>query len=499
MFSAKIIKGNKIEILTDDPTVENFLKGDLDESGYNVWTKKFGAYKTTVHIFERGRHNLGGGKFKYILGLGWAAYVMSAFSNVISLDDWTCLRNAITSSEYRDIPFPNLRDYQNSDVLFLLKYKIGLFQVNTSYGKTETIATLANYFVGSGKRVLLVTPGNKARDELIKRAKLRFSLEVSKDLGEPICCIITSGILRRKENKGDSGIQQMETVLASYDVVLVDEVEYTINPSGEFIYSKLVNATNFYGFSGTADKYTGAAVTFAQGLSDTVLKNRNLIKYFGPALVFRLPLNMSIDDIVVNSRALDNLVLDNEAIESAGNVYGEIMNQLWTDPDVCETIVKIVKRFPKTFIPMNNLVTILDGWINNYFIGTFRILLVCGKGYIYYDLEGNKKSLTLTEACDYIKNDLVDVIPSTAAGYRALDFPGLENILLCIGKVAGVVLQAIGRTARGKHMNVITLASGRGRIIPVYTKGANERNEMLRKYYKFCDIETTYINDDILC
>jgi hypothetical protein len=31
MFSAKIIKGNKIEILTDDPTVENFLKGDLDE------------------------------------------------------------------------------------------------------------------------------------------------------------------------------------------------------------------------------------------------------------------------------------------------------------------------------------------------------------------------------------------------------------------------------------------------------------------------------------
>ena len=154
MFSAKIIKGNKIEILTDDPTVENFLKGGLDESGYNVWTKKFGAYKTTVHIFERGRHNLGGGKFKYILGLGWAAYVMSAFSNVISLDDWTCLRNAITSSEYRDIPFPNLRDYQNSDVLFLLKYKIGLFQVNTSYGKTETIATLANYFVGSGKRVL---------------------------------------------------------------------------------------------------------------------------------------------------------------------------------------------------------------------------------------------------------------------------------------------------------------------------------------------------------
>ena len=497
MFSAKVIK-NKIEILTDDPNVVCMLRGDIEESGFNVWTKRFGVCRTTINIFDNGKHKLPGGKFRYVLGLGWAAYIMSAFSNVIGVDDWNGLKNSIMSDNYRNIPFPNLRDYQNSDVLFLLKYKIGLFQVNTSYGKTETIATLANYFVESGKRVLLVTPGNKARDELVKRAQERFSLSVGRDLGDNVCCVITSGLLNRKENKDSEKIKETEKILESYDVVLVDEVEYTINPSGEFLYSRLTKATNFYGFSGTADKYTGAAVTFNQGLNDTVLKNKDLIKYFGPALVFRLPLNMVIDDIVVDSVSLDKIKFDNKSIDSAGNVYGEIMNQLWTDPDICNTIVKIVKRYPKTFIPMNNLVTILDGWINDYFIGKFRILLVCGEGYIYYNLEGNKIKLTLKEACEYIKNDLVDVIPSTAAGYRALDFPGLENILLCIGKVAGVVIQAIGRTARGKHMNVITMAPTTKRVIPVYSKGANERNEMLKRYYKYCEINTTHIREDQL-
>jgi hypothetical protein len=344
----------------------------------------------------------------------------------------------------------------------------------------------------------LVTPGNKARDELVKRADIRFGLKVGKELGDEVCCLITTGLLNRKDYKTDDGIREAERLLSTYDIVLVDEVEYTINPGGDFLYSKLGNATNFYGFSGTADKYSGAALTFVNGLSESILKNKDLIKYFGPALVYRLPLNMVIDDIVIKTKSLDRLKLDMDSISASGNVYNEVMGQIWTDPEICKTIVKIIKKYPKTFIPMNNLVTVLNEWIDTYFVGVFRVLLVCGEGYIYYDLEGNKSRLTLTEACDYIRNDLVDVIPSTSSGYRALDFPGLENILLCIGKVAGVVLQAIGRTARGHHMNVITVAPTTNRKIPVYSKGADGRNAMLKEYYKYCDITTSYINDEAL-
>ena len=147
---------------------------------------------------------------------------------------------------------------------------------------------------------------------------------------------------------------------------------------------------------------------------------------------------------------------------------------------------------------MNNLNAVLKYWIDNYFVGQLRVLLVSGEGYSYYDLQGNKTMLSLQESCDYIKAGLVDVIPSTSSGYRALDFPGLENILLTSGKVAGVTLQCIGRVARNKHMNIITLAPFSKRKIPVYSKGAETRSEMFKQYYKYCEITSYSFNEDQL-
>ena len=98
------------------------------------------------------------------------------------------------------------------------------------------------------------------------------------------------------------------------------------------------------------------------------------------------------------------------------------------------------------FIPINNLNNIIYEWVNNYFVPSgLRTLLICGDGYLYFDSQGNKLNLDLQGACDYIRNGLVDIIPSTSSGYRALDFPGLENIFLIQGICAGVTLQCIGK------------------------------------------------------
>jgi hypothetical protein len=120
-------------------------------------------------------------------------------------------------------------------------------------------------------------------------------------------------------------------------------------------------------------------------------------------------------------------------------------------------------------------------------MGKFRILLVCGEGYLYYDLDGSKSNLTLEEACDLIQNNYVDVILSTSAGYRALDFPGLTSILLIQGNIAGVVLQCVGRVARGSESNIISLVPEKPNMrIPIYSKGLETRVMMIKDYYKFC-------------
>ena len=165
------------------------------------------------------------------------------------------------------------------------------------------------------------------------------------------------------------------------------------------------------------------------------------------------------------------------------------MTRIFTTPAVCNTIVKVAKKYPMMYIPVNNLANIISAWIENYFIGVFRILLICGEGYIYYDLKGNRTKLKdLSEACEYVKNGLVDIIPSTSAGFRALDLPGLETIFLIQGKVAGVVLQSVGRVARGTKFNLISLEPQPKKKIPVYSKGMENRDKMIHEYYKYCEI-----------
>jgi primosomal protein N' len=66
--------------------------------------------------------------------------------------------------------------------------------------KTQVIATLANYAYGLGKKVLLVAPGKKALDELVKRCKNVFGLDIPSKDGR-IKAMITSGLLNRLDYK----------------------------------------------------------------------------------------------------------------------------------------------------------------------------------------------------------------------------------------------------------------------------------------------------------
>ena len=490
---------NKIEIVTDDPSVHYFLESKQSSYQYLPWKKQYGYTNKTIKLYDPGKHTYNG-YFKFTLGIGWAGYLLGVFKEKISKDEYNnIIHSCVLADNYRTTPFSELRDYQNDDILFMLKYRVGLMCVNTGYGKTQVIATLVNYAHESlGKKVLLVCPSNKARDELVKRCYNLFGLTVSdreKNVNGHLDAIITSGLKNSLRMKDPLVCSNFKKTLAGYDWVLVDEVEYTLNDAGMFIYDNCIGAEKFYAFSGTADKEGGEAINFSNGLSETVLRNKDLVKYFGPSLVYRMPLNIKLTTIRILTESLDNLKLDHEKIDKSGNIYTEILNQIWMDHNVCNTVCRIIKKFPLCFIPINNLAYILNNWINNYFIGKFRILLICGEGYIYYDLEGNRTRLSLQESCDYIKNGLVDVIPSTSSGYRALDFPGLKNIFLITGKIAGVTLQSIGRVARGSHMNIITIEPYGKRKIPVYTKGAEERDEMIRGYYQYCDITDRVIDE----
>lgn len=368
--------------------------------------------------------------------------------------------------------------------------------------KSQVIAVLAKYYYQDlGKRVLLVTPQTKPRDELVKRIKNLYGLDVSTNIhdGSGLQALITNGLLNKNDIKDPTKEKTFISLLESFDVVLADEVEYTINPGGCYIYDH-IKSEILYGFSGTSDKISGRLINLRNGLSDpTVAANATLIKYFGPALVFRQPLNLEVDDIRILTPSMNynNLALW-EIPEDSGNIYLDIMTKIFTNPEVCKTIVKVAEKFPILFIPINNLQSIINHWIENWFLGKFRVLLVCHQGYIYYDLQGQTTNLSLQEACDKIRAGEVDVIPSTSSGFRALDFPCLRNILIFSGKIAGSVLQSVGRIARQNHMNIISLDPEDGKSIPVHSGQQKTRKSLIDEYYRYCKISHITLKEEDL-
>lgn len=125
---------NKIIIKTDDPSIKYLLQVTREETKYLPWKKQWGTQKTTVRLYSR-KKKLPNGIEAFELGLGWAGLLVNMFKPYISLDQYNALlSDAIYSENHRDIPFRELREYQNQDILHVLKYKRGLLSCFTAYG-----------------------------------------------------------------------------------------------------------------------------------------------------------------------------------------------------------------------------------------------------------------------------------------------------------------------------------------------------------------------------
>lgn len=498
MFEVSVNKDvGRIILRTDDSSVKYMFESIVWEKLY-VKGKSINVPKN-YKIYDNGNDIKDeNGNYVFIFNYGWASYLLRVFKGYLSVSDYDALVRLLMSDTYRTIPFQGLRDYQNEDVLHLLRYNIGLFSCFTSYGKTQLIAVLAQYFYSLGKRVILITPGKKACDELKKRLKSLYGIETPSEDGR-IGSIITSGLLNRKDVRDPQSLALLEKDWATYDVILCDEVEYCVNSeSGQFLFDRLIGAEKRYAFSGTADKQGGEMIGFKDGLDENVMRNRNLVKYFGPSIIYRLPTTMNVNMIKIKTSAFAGIKFP-ESDFNEGNIYLKVITRLFTSPEFCNLLIKIIKRYPKLYTPVNNLQNIINYWIDNWLIGKFRILLICAEGYIYYDLDGTRKKLKdLSEACDYVRDDKVDFIPSTSAGFRALDLPGLKSVLVLTGKLAGVVIQSIGRCGRGTDMNIIGIDTISGRKIPIYSKGMAERDELIKGYYTYCNIVESEIYETSL-
>lgn len=123
----------KIILGSDDPSVRYFLEIKKETAEYIPWQKSWGKVRRLYKVYDK-KKTVDGITY-YQIGMGWTGLVANIFSPYIDKQMHDSLIQSVMSPTYRTQPFPELRDYQNQDVLHILKFKVGLFSCYTSYGR----------------------------------------------------------------------------------------------------------------------------------------------------------------------------------------------------------------------------------------------------------------------------------------------------------------------------------------------------------------------------
>lgn len=488
-----------------------------DSLKYLYAIKRYVRDIVTDYLYQE---ELEDGVFKFNIGM--AAFVYNEFYRNLDERSIELLEDILFSREEYDVNFPGLYNYQNEDLRTLLTMNRGMFQTYTGYGKSEVIATLANFlYEETDLNVIIVTANSTAYDEIKHRIKTLFGLESGYlDYGSKLNILNLNGVLRSSWYDPNHEFWKEEFC------ILADEVESCVSDTAMGFYETLGKVKYMYGFSATSDKKKADPVysrvpdeilntpemlilkndtnnRFESSLKylerledhkstvrDILGRNKNVVSYFGTSVIFRKPRDFRISMIdVVTTISQSDLELPSDY------VYSEIIYELFTAPKMCELIEAITYKVGTIFIPMFRL-QVIDHWLETIFRKKdFLVLVISGRGFQIYEDGELLGNITMGEMKKMVRDDVIGVILGTKSSYSALDLPELKRSLLLYSKTANIVIQAIGRTARQNEFEVYSIVPINN--IPTYTKDLIERKSLIYDYYSDCKIIDYKYNENV--
>lgn len=128
-------EGKNIIIETSDITVKGLLEYMTEERSYAPWYKKWVTQKKKHKIYDGYMKDKESGHEFFQIGIGWASYILITFQCIMTKEDYDSVVKAVYRENYREAPFPELRDIQNQDTLHILKYRRALASLYTGYGE----------------------------------------------------------------------------------------------------------------------------------------------------------------------------------------------------------------------------------------------------------------------------------------------------------------------------------------------------------------------------
>lgn len=374
-----------------------------------------------------------------------------------------------------------LRPEQIEDVNKLLKFRYGILQCYTGYGKSEIMAVLVKNFIAMGMKVLVVMPNNPSIKEIRNRIKKYYNPVYTFIKGDSPLAIINPKALC---NSGywDELRKNDFKWFRDVDVVIADEVEMTLNASWERVKKRLDKAKYFYGFSASVNKKQVDPIprdkTLRKMMNDQIAE---VVANYGFTSSYRLPTVNNVTIVTLHTNLGGYRFVNKSKSKSK---YAEVVENLFSYDRFQDAIRHILQEVDNLYVPINNLESIsqlikadlTDRWI----------LTIQGSGIHIYEKGKHLKDVTLDTAKRLIAEGRIHAVFGTSSSFRALDFKKLSNVLATFGKATSVTIQYVGRVAREINMNVWYIESDVE--VPIYTNTVRHNKRMVEDFYQNCNV-----------
>jgi hypothetical protein len=378
--------------------------------------------------------------------------------------------------------YTGLREDQEEIVMKMLLYRRCIIQIPTGFGKTEIIARMVLNAQKKGLKVLVTTGISKVIDEIKDRIwKYAPDMELPDYWDEEswINIIYPVGFCRSNIYDGESDWWK------NVDLVISDEVSGACTDSAWGCMLPIKNPDClWYGFDATAEKVKADRLDIRNNLTCIHTESTvYVIDFFGMAWLYDKPHGYDIDVIEVSNIGLReiNEGLD-EDLPSEQAQYLEIVNYIFSHTEYIRTVEYILQKYNRLFIPINNL-SYID-MMTDHFCEKYHVITITSEGY----WSSKEDFIDLARVKELCGENQVNLLMSSASGFKGLDFRGIPNVLLTVGVMASQVIQFVGRVARQKHFRILAITAGDNWKIPIYTNQNLKQLNLLTSYYSECNI-----------
>lgn len=444
---------------------------------YDWKTKSMGWVEQMYNIYSKDRKTK-----EYLIPIGMLMYFYNTVSNAPQeLLDW-CLSEIKSGITLTDQDC--LYQEQWEDLKLLVSFRRGVNQSYTGSGKTQAIAVLIkNLLKDYHGNILVAGPKNMILDEIKTRLE---SFELYKpsyfDKTQRVNCINPNGVC--SSNLYKSG--ELDTWLGSVRFVICDEVDKLSDTSIE-LFHKLERSgcKIFWGFSATAKKDDAREIPCTRQLMGVMTYDLlAVVSTFSHSVIYKLPTDFNIQLINVFMGRPDLSYLTSDiGSEEYAHSFGYYTSQTFIQ------FLDYLMTKCKPLIPIY-YTTIIDEWVKHF--SNKRLVVLCGSGYLIME-EGEVVDHIDNKDLKYlVKYDDFDAIFTTVSGFAALDCPELCDVALLSGNSAGAVIQYIGRVARKKDFRI--WYANHNRRIPIITSTREKQLNLIRDYYRLCNVEEITIN-----